>query len=133
MENQSAKPRRKGKGAMGPEWGVDTRFSSTNQPPKEKKMAGIAKKKFTRQLLKDMLNLPYKFAPESQIKQQLIKAFGKEIENMSIGEIMSLQQAQKAVLKSDSGAYMALLNQAFGLPKQDIDLSTKEVIEVEIS
>lgn len=98
----------------------DKRFSSSNQPAPGRIKAGKAKVKFTRELLKQMLSMPYKFAADSQIKQQLIKAYGPTIENMSVAEVMSLQQMQKAVLKGDTQAFSTLMDQALGRPVQAV-------------
>lgn len=103
-----------------------TQFSSTNQPDPAKAKATKAKKRFTRELVKQMLNTKYKFQDSSQIKQQLVAAFGPEVANMTVGEIMTLQQANKAILKGDTFAFQNLLNQAFGLPKQKHELGGED-------
>lgn len=101
------------------------KFTTDNQPTGEAKSNGKKKAKFTRSVLKEMLNLPYKFTEESQLKQQLVKAFGPEALSMSVAELMSLMQMQKALLKGDTGAYNSVMDQALGRPAQSI-ISTDE-------
>jgi hypothetical protein len=99
---------------------VGVKFTSENQPTGQAKSAGKQKKKFTREVLKEMLNMPYKFAEDSGLKKQLIAAFGKDVLDLPIGEIMSLMQMQKAVLKGDTAAYNSVIDQALGRPAQAI-------------
>lgn len=99
---------------------IDKRFSSTNQPDPAKQKATKAKKKVFRELIREMLNGKYKFADDSQIKKQLVTAFGPEILNKTTGEIMILQQMQKSILKADSQSFMALLDRVEGRPVQAI-------------
>lgn len=97
------------------------KFSKDYQPPPEALKEGKKKKKFTREILKDLLSMPYRFAAaDEKIKKQLVEAYGPEIENMTLGEVMALKQAQKVILSGDSTAFTALFNQAFGLPKQTL-------------
>lgn len=100
-------------------------FTKENQPSGAQKSAGWRRKKFTRDVLKDMLNMPYKFLPASKLKDQLLKSFGPDVKNMNIGQIMSLVQMNKSILAGDTAAFAAVLNQAHGFPKQQTDLTTK--------
>ena len=97
----------------------DKQFSSTNQPKDPNKSALTRKrKKFARDLIRDtLMNLSYKFGEESKVREQLRKAFGDSVDNLTAAEIMTLQQIQKAVLQGDTQAYNAVMNQAFGMPK----------------
>lgn len=84
-------------------------------------------RRFRRQMIADMLGLQYKFTPDSQIKKQLVAAFGPEILEMTVGEVMTLQQFQKAVLRGDSTAFGTVMNQAFGMPKQEVETTEKKI------
>lgn len=102
-------------------------FSKENQPDPKLKAEGWKKRKFSRLVIADMLNMKYKFTPASfkeGVAKQLKDAFGDLIDEMTIGELMTAQQVQKAILKGDGMSYQAILNQAMGLPKQDVDISS---------
>lgn len=99
-----------------------TKFTSAKQPSGKNKSLGKRKKKFTTQVYKEILSMPYAFTPDSQIKRQLIKAFGNQITGMNIGEVLGLQQIQKAILKGDTPAFNSLMDRAFGKPPQSIDI-----------
>jgi hypothetical protein len=101
-------------------------FTSTNQPSGEIKSAGQQKRKFSRQMLKEMLDMQYK--AKAPIKKELVAAFGPEIEGMTIGQIMGLRQMQKAVNACDSNAFTAVLNQALGQPKQETEITEKKIV-----
>ena len=94
-------------------------FTSSYQPGKEKSKETLRKQKTIRDSFKALLRMKYKFDDGSKIKEQLVKAFGKQaVENMTVGEIMALQQMQKAIKLADTQAFSAALNQALGMPKQ---------------
>lgn len=95
-------------------------FSSTNQPNPKHSAESKARNKFTKDVLRQMLEMPYKFTEDSQIKQQLSRAFGEEILNKSVMEIMVFQQMQKAILKADSVAFSNLLDRIMGRPVQAV-------------
>lgn len=97
-----------------------TQFSATNQPDPEKQKETWKKKRFTRDLIKEMLQMKYKFTADSQVKQQLVNAYGEEVLDLSIGQIMTLQQMQKAILKGDTQAYSIVIDQALGKQVQAV-------------
>lgn len=101
-------------------------FSSTNQPTPAAKANGVLKKKFIRLVLAELLGMQYKFIPNSQIKKQLIAAFGQDVLKMNVGQVMGLQQAQKAILKGDTFAFTQLMNQALGLPTISAEITGKD-------
>lgn len=103
---------------------ADKRFSKENRPDEAKRIAGIKKaaekKRFTRDVMKGMLTINYKFAEGTQLKQQLVHSFGDGILEMSVAEIMVLQQMQRAILKGDTYAFNSLMDQALGKPMQSV-------------
>lgn len=98
----------------------DKQFSSENQPAPGVLKAAHAKKRFSREVIKTMLDGKYDFAPDSQTKQQLIKAFGPDVVNLTVGEIMTLQQMQKSILKADTQAFATIIDQALGKQVQAV-------------
>jgi hypothetical protein len=109
----------------------EKRFSSTRQPDKKKQLKGIQEFHFSRNAIKGFLNLKFHFPKNSKICRKLIEAFGPEIENANVGTIMIAVQVQKAIEKADTNAFNTLLNQAFGMPKMEVELPPdRTIIEV---
>lgn len=99
------------------------KFTSDNQPDPSKQKATKAKKRFTRQLMADLIEQKYKFGPDSAVKKQLVEAFGPKAASLTAAEIMVLKQVQKAILKADTPAFKAIMDQTIGLPKQALEHS----------
>lgn len=99
---------------------IGKRFTKEDQPSGKAKSDGKKKAKFTRSVLKEMLNMNYTFAEDSQLKKQLVQAFGPDVLKLSVAEMMSLMQMQKAMLKGDTAAYNAVMDQSLGRPAQSI-------------
>ena len=95
-------------------------FSSTNQPAPGVLKEAHAKKRFSRMVIENILNNKYDFSDDSQIKKQLVAAFGPEVLSLTVGEIMTLQQVQKSILKADTQAYGTLIDQALGKQVQAV-------------
>ena len=107
-----------------------TQWSATHQPDPEKQKATKARKKITREIIKEMLSVGYNFANDSQIKKQLVTAFGEGALKLTTFEIMTMQQVQKAILKADTQSYGVLLENALGKlmqPVQNVDGSGNDV------
>ncbi len=100
-----------------------TRFSSDRQPDPSKQRATKAKKKFHRELMKELLSQKFVFKEGSELKKQLETSFGPRAAKLTSGEIMALLQIQKAILKGDTVAFKELMNQAYGQPKQALEHS----------
>lgn len=101
----------------------ETRFSKENRATREmykKASKTKADKRAAREIIKDLMKGKYKFAGNSQIKQQLITAFGDVVNNMSAFEVMTLMQMQKAILKGDTYAFSTLLDHSYGKPVQAV-------------
>lgn len=62
--------------------------------------------------------------PPDELFAKLLQRYPGLKKNMSVEEMMSLMQADKAISKRDTYAYNALLDSAYGKPKQDIDHTT---------
>lgn len=99
---------------------ADKQFSKENQPDPALKKAGHQRKRMIKDVINALLDGKYKFADDSQIKKQLIAAYGLEVLDKSAFEIMTLQQVQKAILKGDTQAFSALLDRVDGRPVQAI-------------
>ena len=65
------------------------------------------------------------------MRGKVAQYFGVPTESITIEEMMDLRQAQKAIQSGDTPAYKAVKEQAYGQPKQEINIEanlTKPVI-----
>lgn len=106
------------------------KFTKDYQPAPKAKSEGWKKRRFSRDLIKEMLNGKFKFTDKSQVKKNLIQSFGEEVVDLTIGELMTLRQMHKAISEGDHNAYKTLVDQALGNPKQEVNNSGKTVIEI---
>lgn len=97
------------------------KFSRQRQPTGEKKSAGWKRKKFGREVIRALLE--GKFNLSDDLKKKLVESFGN-IDDKTIGEIMTLRQIEKAIKSADTPALVNLMNQAYGQPKSEIDVTT---------
>lgn len=91
-------------------------FSKTNQPSSEAKKEGWRK----RNALKDLLSIsPTGFFDGSTKDYRTIcaKYFGIDKKEVTNRMIMDFRQIEKAILKADTQAYIAVNDRAFGKPK----------------
>lgn len=97
----------------------DKQFTSENQPPGELKSAGWKKKKFTRDTIRAMLDLPFKGSKDLDWYKKLVEIFGEEaLEGITMGQLMTLRQQQVASENGSTPAYSALIDQSMGRPVQ---------------
>lgn len=96
-------------------------FSSTNQPSPEAKKKGWAK----RRILKDLLDFSASGTfSNSKVNYPKLVAdyFGIDVADVTVRMIMDYRQIEKAVLKADTTAYVAVCDRADGKPKQKVEL-----------
>lgn len=103
-------------------------FSKTNQPSPEAKKAGWAK----RLALKELIDFkPGKLGDSKTDYAKLTAIFyGIAKEEVTIKMIMEYRQIERAVLKGDTGAYIAVMDRAIGKPKQAIELIPDMTIKI---
>lgn len=65
------------------------------------------------------------------LDSELKKIFEMMPKKMCVEDVMTLVQANKAIIDGDTNAYKAIMDSAYGLPKQDIGIG--EIDSVEIS
>ena len=101
-------------------------FSADNQPSCELKSEG--KRKAT--LLKDLLSISTskQFGPDEQNNYGRLTSeyLGIPEEKVDIQMIMHFRQIQRAISKSDTYAYTAVMDRAFGKPKQQTEITGKD-------
>lgn len=71
-------------------------------------------------IAKAVLGMPARFP--KQTMEKLKSIFPDITERMSIEEVMAIMQAGKAVAKGDTEAYRALMDSAYGKPKETVDM-----------
>lgn len=97
-------------------------FTSDYQPGAAKSKATRAKQKTIRDAFKLLLKMKYQMPEKSKLRKELVKAFGEAaVKKMTTADLMAVQQMQKAIKKGDTFAFTAVLNQAMGMPKQEIE------------
>lgn len=135
MENETTKiPQKKvkgGKGMMGPDTGK--KFSKDYQPSAASKKAGWAKKRKGQELVQAILQEAFKGMKDSKLKQQAAEYFGIAQKNVTVEMMLHFRQAEKAIQKADTQAYSALLDRAFGKPKDKMELTGKDGRSIQIT
>lgn len=91
------------------------------QPSSEQKKEGWKKKKFSRTVIRELLESKFELTPK--LRKKLEKSFGP-LDDKTIGELISMRQIEKAINNADTFATTNLLNQAFGQPKQEVDVTS---------
>lgn len=107
-----------------PKVGKATQFTSDKQPEGSIKSAGWQKKKFTRQIIREFLEGKFDLSPE--LKKQFAAKFGIDPDDITVGQATMMQQAMLAMGSGTTARQAAefLFNQAYGQPKQEIDVTS---------
>lgn len=105
--------------------GEKTQISRQNQPAPPLKSAGWQKKKFTRQIIREFLEGKFDLSPE--LKKQFQAKFGIDPDTITVGAAVTMQQAMLAMGSGTTAKQAAefLFNQAYGQPKQEIDMTSE--------
>lgn len=94
-------------------------FTKENQPPPEAKKEGWAKKKRGQELAKAVLELAFKGMGNSELKNKAAEYFGVTPDQITVEMMMLFRQAELAIQKADTQAFNAVMDRAFGKPKQE--------------
>lgn len=96
------------------------RFTSEIQPDPANISKGIRKKKFTRDLIRQMLNEPFRINKDSELGKKMRELYGDDAFEIPVGELMTLRQMEKAIATQDTQAFSAVTDQGMGRPVQAI-------------
>lgn len=96
------------------------KFSKENQPSGEAKSAGKMKKKKGMELAKAVLDLSFKGMKNSELKKAAAEYYGIDESEITVEMMLLFRQAEKAIQKADTHAFVALMDRAHGKPKQDM-------------
>jgi hypothetical protein len=121
------KPRRPGKGGIYPP-ANGKKFTKDYQPSGEAKSAGKLAKKRGQELAKSILDLAFKGMQDSQLKKSAAEYFGIDPSEITVEMMLLFRQAEKAIQKADTNAFNAYMNRAFGMPKQQTELSGEAIL-----
>jgi hypothetical protein len=109
--------------------GIGTRFSSDNQPTGEAKSAGHKK----RRMLKDILELTFAGPKGSKLKKTAAAYLGLPEEEITVEDMLNFRQIERAIGKSNTFAYMAVMDRAFGKPVQAIKPEDDEGFKIKVT
>jgi hypothetical protein len=122
----TGKPRAKGASAPGRKPPPDSaKFTSTNQPSGEAKKNGRLKNKTGIELARAILQLSFEGAKDSPLKKAAAEYFKISEQEITVEMMLMFRQAEKAVQKGDTRAFEAVMDRAFGKPKQDLHATVK--------
>lgn len=100
-------------------------FTKKNQPTSEQKKAGWAKKKRAQDLAKAVLDLSFKGMKDSLLKKQAAEYFGVPEKELTVEMMLLFRQAEKAIQKADTPAFNAIMDRAFGKPKEKVEVDAR--------
>jgi ribosomal 50S subunit-associated protein YjgA (DUF615 family) len=101
------------------------KFSKDYQPSGENKSKGKAKSR----LLKDLLEMAFVGAKGAKLRKAAAAYMNLPEETITLEDMMHYRQIEKAISKSNTFAYQAVLDRAYGKPVQPIeDESPKKII-----
>ena len=117
-------PKRPGKGGVIPP-DPPKPFSTKNQPSSEAKKAGWAKKKRAMELAKAVLDLQFKGMKNGELKKMAAEYFGVQSKDITVEMMLLFRQAEKAIQKADTHAFNAIMDRAFGKPKEKVEVDAR--------
>lgn len=121
-----------GRGKMnGNETGIP--FGEQPQPTAEAKRLGWLKKKRGPELAKAILDLAFKGDKNPKLKKDAARYFGLPEDEINNEMMLLFKQAQKAIESSDTQAFNAVMDRAYGKPKEKLEHSgpNDQPIEIE--
>jgi hypothetical protein len=122
---ETGKPREKRKDVGPGKPPKDKQFSSTRQPTPQAKSNGLLKKKTGVELARAILQLSFEGAKDSPLKKAASDYFKISEQEITVEMMLMFRQAEKAVQKGDTRAFEAVMDRAFGKPKQDLHATVK--------
>lgn len=91
-------------------------FTKDNQPSSEAKKAGWQKRKILKQLLELSTGATFNNST-TDYRQLAANYFGIEPEEVTVETVMTFRQIEKAIMKADTPAFIAVMDRAHGKPK----------------
>lgn len=107
-------------------------FSSESQPSSEAKKAGWARKLKGQELARAVLELAFKGNVDNDLRKEAAEYYNIEPSEINVEMMLLFRQAQKAIQQSDTSAFSAIMDRAFGKPKEKIEAKTDNKITLQI-
>lgn len=96
-------------------------FTEKNQPPGEVKSLGWKRKQFGQELARNLLRLDFAGNDDGKTKAAAARYFNLNPDDMTVELLMLFKQIERAIDKSDTQAFRAFMERAYGAPKEFID------------
>lgn len=110
-------------------------FSSEYQPSKEARSAGQKKRYTGQELARHMLGLTYMpLENDEDVRKKVSQFMGIPLKDVTLENVMIFRQMEKAIMKNDTQAFIAVTDRAHGKPvvytevKADIDLTEHPIV-----
>ena len=122
-EETTEKPRKRPGRGGNPPPDPKKPFTTENQPSPEAKSNGWLKKKRAQELVKAMLELNFSGSKNAALKKEAADYFGIDAKEITIEMMLLFKQTKKAIDDSDTQAFNAVMDRAFGKPKEKLEHS----------
>lgn len=106
----------------GKETGVP--FTKENQPSPEAKSMGWLKKNKGPELVKAIFDLAFQGNKRNRLKKAAAQYYGLDEKEVAVEMMLVFRQIEKAIQKSNTQAFTAVMDRAYGKPKEKIDHTT---------
>ncbi len=101
------------------------KFSADNQPVSNGRPVGSkTRSTIARKVLDMLIRIP------NEKYEELLLSFPELEQSVTIEEYITMQQS--VIATKETNAYKAIMDSAYGAPKQDIDLDSKQTIVIDI-
>lgn len=97
-----------------------------DQPSPESKKAGWAKRKLAIGIAKALMERGFVGEAGGKLKAAAARYLDLPEEEVTVELMLHFRQIEKAIKKSDTQAYNAFMNRAYGLPKQKMEHSGED-------
>jgi hypothetical protein len=118
-----------GRGTITGDHGVATRFSASNQPTPEAKKEGHMK----RRMLKDMLEMTFTGPKGGKLLKAAAAYMGIPEDELTVEDMLHFRQIERAIGKSNTFAYMAVMDRAYGKPVQPVKPEDEEGFKIKLT
>lgn len=98
-------------------------FTAENQPSSDAKKEGWLRKKRAQELVKAMLELNFKGDKNTALKKEAAEYFGINAKEITVEMLLVYKQTKKAIEESDTQAFNAVMDRAYGKPKEKLEHS----------
>lgn len=102
-----------------------TQFTADNQPDPEAKRRGLMKRMTGRKLIQAILEQEF-IGEQPDFRKRVADYFKLDVEDVTNEMMLLFCQIIKAAEKADTQAFEAIMSRAYGKPKEDITITSKD-------